>query len=224
VVGDFNPQEAKEIITSYYAPMAGTPAPAARAVAARTIDKQILIKHDELYGRNPRLHIAWHTPAKYSPEHAAGEVAARMIGGTDASRLVMGVPEASLVTAYQESLLAGSVFHVIVEPRAGVSPETLLRKVDFVLELLRTHPPSPQQVDVSVRRILRERFLTMEDSLAKARFLVDVTSGVSSAGDPMAYERQRFAGVQPEQVQAFAGKYLLPDNRVVVFYTPGGRR
>ncbi|HXU80610.1 MAG TPA: pitrilysin family protein [Polyangia bacterium] len=224
VVGDFDPEAAREIIAGYYATMTGTPAPSARPVTPRSLDKEIVIRHDELYGRNPRLHIAWHAPAKYSPEHAAGEVAARMLGGTDASRLAMGVPEASLVAAYQESLLAGSVFHVIVEPRAGVSPETLLKRVDFAIDVLRTHPPSIQQVDVAVRRILRERFLIMEDSLAKARFLVDVTTGAPNAGDPMAYERQRFAGVLPEDVQRFVTKHLVADRRVVLFYTPGGGR
>jgi predicted Zn-dependent peptidase len=224
VVGDFDPRAAHQIIDTYYAPMTSTPAPAARPISPRPIEKEIVLRHDELYGRNPRLHIAWHTPAKYAREHAAGEVAARRIGGTDASRLVMGVPEATLVTAYQESLLAGSVFHVIVEPRAGVNPEVLLRRVDFVLDLLRAHPPSEEQVDVAVRRILRERFLTMEDSLAKARFLVDVTSAVTGAGDPIAHERQRFAGVLPAEVQGFAAKYLTKDRRVVVLYTPGGRR
>jgi predicted Zn-dependent peptidase len=224
VVGDFDPQEAREIIGSYYTALPGTPAPASRPITARNITEEIVIKHDELYGRNPRLHMAWHTPAKYSPEHAAGEVAARMIGGTDASRLVMGVPEASLVAAYQESLLAGSVLHVILEPKTGVSAEALLKRVDFSLDVLRNHPPTPQQVDVAVRRILRERFLTMEDSLAKARFLVDVTSAVPGGGDPIAYERRRFSEVTPEQVQAFAAKYLLPGRRVVVLSAPGVRR
>jgi len=224
VVGDFDPRAARQIIDNYYAPMVGTPAPPARPITPRAVAKEIVIRHDELYGRNPRLHIAWHTPAKYAREHAAGEVAARMIGGTDASRLVMGVPEATLVVAYQESLLAGSVFHVILEPRAGVNPEALLRRVDFVLDVLRTHLPSEQQVDVAVRRILRERFLTMEDSLAKARFLVDVTSAVPGTGDPMVHERQRFAGVLPEEVRAFVAKYLTREHRVAVVYNPGGRR
>ena len=224
VVGDFNPQEARAIIASYYGPMARSPAPPAREVGPLIVYKELRLEHRELYGRNPRLHIAWHSPAKYSPEHAAAEVTARMIGGTDASRLVMGVPEASLVSAYQESLLAGSVFHLIVEPRAGVTPEALLKRVDFVLDLLRTHPPSPQQVEVAVRRILRERFLIMEDSLAKARFLVDVISSVPGAGDPIAYERERFSSVVPDDVQRFTAKYLIPDRRVVMIYTPAGGR
>lgn len=222
VVGDFDPQEARAIIQNYYAPMVGTPAPAPRPITPRAIGKEIVLRHDELYGRNARLHLAWHTPAKYSAEHAAGEVTARMLGGTDASRLVMGMPDAVLVAAYQESLLAGSVFHVIVEPRPGVKAETLLKRVDFVLDLLRTHPPSDKQVDVAVRRILRDRFLTMEDSLAKARLIVDVLSGVSNPDDPVAYERQRFTAVTPEDVQKFAATYLAPEHRVVLIQTPAG--
>jgi zinc protease len=233
VVGDFDPQEARAIIDTYYTPLPGTPAPAPRAAAPRSIEKEIVLRHDELYGRNVRLHLAWHTPAKYSAQHAAGEVTARMLGGTDASRLVMGMPDAVMVTAFQESLLAGSVFHLIVEPRAGVKVETLLKRVDFVLDLLRAHPPSDKQVDVAVRRILRERFLTMEDSLAKARLLVDVITGVKAAGDggapapvdPVAYERQRFSAVTPTEVQSFAANYLVPEHRVTLIYTPvGGSR
>jgi zinc protease len=222
VVGDFDPQAAREIIGTYFAPMPGAKAPAPRPVTPIVISDEVVIQHREVYGRNARLHLAWHTPAKYGPEHAAGEVTARMLGGTDASRLVMGVPEAAAVFAYQESLLAGSIFHLILEPRPGVKAEVLLKRVDFVLDILRTHPPSEQQVDMAVRRILRERFLIMEDSLEKARFLIDVISGATDVGDPISYERKRFAGVIPADVQKFAANYLVPERRVVLLYTPAG--
>ncbi len=223
-MGDFDPQEAREIVERYYGPMAGTPPPPRRPVTARAIGKEIVIHHDERYGRNLRLHVAWHVPGKYTPEHAAGEVTARLLGASYASRLVTGVPEAAMVYASQESMLAGSVFHIEAEPRAGISSEALLKRIDAALELLRTQPPSPQQVEAAVRRILRERFLTMEDSLTKARFLIDVTSGAPDAGDPIVYEQRRFSGVQPEDVRRFAAKYLLPERRVVMIHAPAGGR
>jgi zinc protease len=220
VVGDFNPQEAKRIIQTYYGTLAPGQRPPERKVTPTTIVQPVVIKHDERYGRRSRVHLAWHTPGKYRSEHAAGEMTARLLGGTEASRLVMGVPEAVFAEAYQESMLAGSVFHVILEPRAGVSPEALVRKVDFVLGLLRATPPSKLQLDMAARRWLRDTLLKMEDSLAKARFLIDVITGAEITGDPLAHEQQRFSQVTEQQVQDFVRNHLGPEQRVMVLYTP----
>lgn len=114
------------------------------------------------------------------------------------------------------------MFHIVAEPRPGVSFEALHRKIDFVLSMLRAHPPLPEQVDAGARRILRGRFLDLEDSLAKAQLLVDlIAAGVE--GDPVAFEQRRFTSVTPAHVQAFVARYLTPERRVVVYATPAGQ-
>jgi zinc protease len=220
VVGDFNVVDARNIIQDYFGALpAGLPPPVPTA-QPRPLTAQVALKHDEIYGRTPLLHLAWHAPPRYSADNAAGDVTAMLLGGLEANRLMMYVPEAESWSAYQESMVGGSVFHVVVGPKPGVSLEALQRKVDAVMAFMRTAPLPVVQVECAVRRLLRERLRAMEDTLSKARFYVDVISKAQPDGDPLAYVRERLAAVKPEDVLRFSTKYLTPDKRVVMHVQP----
>ena len=224
VVGDFDRESARAIVAEYFGGLPATTVPAPGPVSPGAVTKEMVIQHRETYGRSPRLHMAWHVPAKYAADHAAGEMTAMLLGGLEASRLVMGIPDAVWSFAYQESLLAGSVFHLLAEPRSGVALDALHRKVENTLDILRQHPPSEAQMDHALRRLLRERLLALEDSLLKAQLLVDILASNNLQGDPMTFEKNRLAKVTPADVQRFASTHLTADRRVVVYSTPGSNR
>ena len=220
VVGDFDPAEARAIIDGYFGTLPASPPPPVPAAKPRQLAEEVTIKHVEQYGRLPVLHLAWPVPARYAPDNAVGDVAAMVLGGLEANRLMMYVPEAESWSAYQESLLGGSVFHVMVSPRPGVSLEVLQRKVDSVMAFMRTTPLPPVQVDCAIRRLLRSRMRAMEDTLSKAQFYVDVISKTSTTGDPLAYIRESYTSVTPEDVQRFVSTYLTPGKRVALHSQP----
>jgi hypothetical protein len=105
-----------------------------------------------------------------------------------------------------------------------VSLEALQRKVDAVMAFMRTAPLPLVQIECAVRRLLRERMRAMEDTLSKARFYVDVLSKARPDGDPLAYARERYAAVKPEDVLRFSTQYLTPNKRVVMHIQPVGGR
>jgi zinc protease len=222
VVGDFNAADARNIIQDYFGSLPASPPPPVPAAQPRQLTAEVALKHDESYGRSPLLHLAWHTPPRYSADNAAGDVTAMVLGGLEANRLMMYVPEAESWSAYQESMLGGSVFNVVIGPKPGVTLEALQRKVDAIMAFMRTAPMPQAQVDCAVRRLLRERMRAMEDTLSKARFYVDVISKAQTPGDPLAYARERYAAVKPEDIKRFATTYLSPDKRVVLHVQPVG--
>ena len=220
VVGDFKPAEARAIIASYYGPLQGRPPPPPPAAEPARPQEKVVIQHDEIYGKTPRLHIAWHTPPAHHPDHAAGELAALVIAGLNRSRVRAVAPEVVRASAYQESLLTGSVFHLFAEPKAGVPLDEVEAKVDRILAGLAERPPTDQEMDNALRAALRGMFLRMEDSLSKAIFLTDVITQAKVTEDPLVHERGRFAAVTAEQVRAFVASHLGAQNRVVVHYVP----
>jgi predicted Zn-dependent peptidase len=222
VVGDFNPQEARAYIQQYYTRLQGTAVPAPPATKPRELPDAILIKHAEPYGKNRRLHMAWHVPAAYTPENAVGDVVARLLGGMEFSRIMANVPGAVFHAAFQESMLGGSVFHLLVEPKPDVDLETLQKQVDMVVNFLRAKAPTEDEVDHAVRRILSDRFGAMEDTLSKAEFLVDLITDGHATGDPLVFEQGRYKNVTPEDVRRFAETYLTSSRRVILHSTPVG--
>jgi predicted Zn-dependent peptidase len=226
VVGDFDPQGARSLIEAYYGPLPTGPLPPPPPATPRALDSEQVIRHEERYGKLPRLEMAWHSPAFFAPEDAVADVTAQILGGLHSCRLFRAIPTASTVGANQQSLYAGSVFHVVVIPRTAVPLETLHHRVDFALDLLRDHPPAAEEVDNAVRALVRRRVLSLEDSLDKALLLTEIVTGAGEAAhaDPLIYEESRYRKVTPEDVQAFVRRYLARDKRVVLYSTPQGAR
>jgi zinc protease len=220
VVGDFDPEAARPLVAKYYEGMPRRPSPPPPAAVPHVPAAPIVLRHDEPFGKNPRLQMAWHAPAEYSKAHAAGEIAAMLLGGLHASRLVRDVSEAVFVSAYQISLREGSVFKVVAEPRPGVSTDTLATRIDESLARFREQTPTAREIDFAVRRILRQRFYAMEDSLTKAQLFSDIVIGTDTTDDPLAVERARFTSVRPADVQDFALAHLTPEKRVVLHALP----
>jgi len=166
--------------------------------------------------------MAWPTPARFSAEDAAGEAAAALLGDLRGNRLEQALPDSTLVEATTLGLLSGSVFQVVVEPAEGAPLEDAVKAIDGALARLRTLPPAQAELDAAVRRLLRTRLRAQEDPLDRALFLADVVADARVSGDPFTHEQQRCLAVRPEDVRAFAAKYLLPERRVTVFSTPAG--
>jgi predicted Zn-dependent peptidase len=221
VVGDFDPGQARQIIERYFGPLPTTPPPPQPATPSRAITQEVVIRHQEQFGRMPLLHMAWHTPAIYSADNAIGDVTAAVVGGLEANRIMMYVPQAEWVSAQQHNLIGGSVFHLLVRPRPGVSLDDLQRKVDSLLAFMRTRPAPDAQVDCAVRSLLRDRLRAMEHTLSKAQFYVDVLSKTAATGDPLAFEQSRYLAVTAADVQRFVTTYLVPNKRVTLYSQPG---
>jgi predicted Zn-dependent peptidase len=224
VVGDFDPQVARSLIQDYYGPLPSAPLPDPPPARAQALESERVIRHDERYGKLPRLEMAWHSPALYAQEDAVADVTAQILGGLHSSRLFRAIPTGSAVAAFQQSLYAGSVFHVVVIPSTAAPLETLQSRVDVALDLLREHAPAAEEVENAVRALMRRRVIALEDSLDKALLLTEIVTGGDETAyvNPLMYEESRYRKVTPAAVQAFVRKYLVRDKRVVLYSTPQG--
>jgi zinc protease len=222
VVGDFDPKEARAIVEQYYVPMSPRPPAPAPKDQPPVLAKAVDLEHREPYGKNRRLHMAWLAPPRYAAQNAVGDVVARILSGIEASRFMLRVPEAVFHTAFQESMLGGSVFHIIAEPKPGVDLATMQRQIELAVNFLRAKEPTPEEVASAIRRILLTRMRAMESTLSKAEFLVDAVSVGRATGDPLTFEAQRYQKVSAEDVRRFADTFLTNNARVVVHSVPEG--
>ena len=107
---------------------------------------------------------------------------------------------------------------MFAEVRPGQSLEQVRDTMIDVVEGLKSHPVTAEEVDRAKRKILKERELSANDSQRLALEL----SEWSSLGDWRLYflHRDRIEAVTPEQVNAAAETYLLRSNRTLGVYVP----
>jgi zinc protease len=210
VTGTFEVEAARRWIEELFGPLAGDPAPALRPAAPRSLAAEEVVQTREMLGGLPRLAIAWPTPGSAAEEHAAGEVAAEIIGGLRASRVMKALPQAIAVTAWQVSLKEGSVLRLSVDLPPDVPFELARRRVDLVLQVLREHGPTTEEVERAVRSIVRRTVLEGDDPPRRARHLAAIVDdgGEAAWGAPLSYEESGYLAVTPARVQEFVAHHL----------------
>jgi zinc protease len=223
MVGDFDPKEGEAMLETYFGSAPSSALNTPTALPSIVLSREMVIEHHESLGSKPRLYMAWHSPAKMTNGDATAQVFAELLSGMNASRFFDYIPEAATTMAIQQSMNAGSVFWIALEPRAGVSLESLKEKVDIVLDNLRYGPPEPKEVERAGRRLYRQTVEQWETLLGRAELLVET---VGHLGDkhPIDQASEWFLKAKPEAIRAFVETTLKPEKRVVVFSRPVGSK
>ena len=232
VAGDINPAEARKKIEYWFSDVKPgkhadpieIPPIGLTSVVAETLTDQVQL---------PRLSLVWHTPGLYRPGDAEMDVAASVLAGGKNSRLykrlVYDLQVAQSVTAYQESMAFGSLFHIDVTARPSSDPpaQVLARLkvlVDEELGKLREAPPSDREVQRVLNQFESSFFGRMEtvggfggkaDQLNGYRF---------HAGNPdyFAEDLGRYQALSPADIQAAVRRWLVSDRRLELSVVPGG--
>ncbi len=219
MVGDFDPKMGESLLETYFgsAPSIALARPV--AIPSIELSKELVIEHRESLGSKPRLYMAWHSPAKMTSGDATAHVFAELLSGMNASRFFDYIPEAVSTVAFQQSMDEGSVFWITLEPRTGISLESLKEKVDVVLDNLRYGPPEQKEVERAGRLLYRQTVEQWETLLGRAALLVDT---VGHLGDrhPIDQAAEWYLRAKADTIRSFVETTMLPARRVVVFSRP----
>jgi zinc protease len=176
----------------------------------------------------PRIYLAWHSPALYTPGDAALDLLSGVLSGGKSSRLykrlVYDLQLAQDVSASQNSSRHGSIYMIVATARPSAeAPDAVLARItqviDEELNTLRSNPPEPRELE-RVRNGIEANFLgQMERIETKA----DRLNGYFFAtGDPdyFAEDLGRYRTVNGGDVQASVRQWLLPDRRLELSIVP----
>jgi zinc protease len=227
IAGDIDPARTRATVEKWFGdikPAAPVPPIAAPAAVLTEVKKRTLEDQVQL----PRLHLAWLTPAQFTPGDAALDIAAQLLAGGKNSRLykrlVYEMQIAQDVSAYQSSSAIGSQFLIIATAKPKVAIADVQRVIDEELEKLRAQAASTREVERAVNQ-MEAAFLGAMEAVGGFGGKADLLNAYYVAtGSPDYFNEDlaRYRALAPEDVQAAIQRYLPAGRRVELIVVPKG--
>lgn len=223
IAGNFDVAGTKALVERYFGTLERGPEVQEPEIEVPTLEgesRAVVTDSVEL----PRVYLAWITPEAFSDGDAQAGLAARMLGGGDASRLyrdlVHQLQIAQSVTAGQRSLAHGSVFQISATAKPGHSAEELEAAIGRVVDRMASDGPGEAELAASKASHLSIALRSLEPAGAVADRL---NSYQRYVGDPdyLQQDLLRYDRVTRDQVRTFVRDHLARERRVVVHVNPG---
>ena len=226
VAGDFDPAQARQLVTQYYAgiPRATAPPPVAcdqpfnpGAQRRTVIDAKATL---------PAVLVLWRTPAYRHADVPALTFLASILGQGESSRLNVAVVRGAraAVTTQTYANAAGptrapGVFGVLGIANQGVRADSLERLLVATVTRVAQSGVTPAELAKAKNAYLAHRIDEMQRNLGRAEA---IHTAATFLGDPNAVNTDlaRYAAVTAADVQRVAQTYLVPANSVTTLISP----
>ncbi len=210
VVGDFNPEEARRLINTYFGWMPKRPKPAAPSLQSGVPEMVVPVEQSvtvEDQVALPRVYVLWHTPAVGTPDYPESVLIADMLGKGKASRLhrslVVEQKLAQSVESEVDPQQLGSVMAVSVTAQQGVSSEQLTAAIEKELASFVSSPPSVDEIARARNLRLTELARDIETPLGQSLWLQQLYAWYGDQnGLPQLVGKLRMATPQSVQKRA----------------------
>ncbi|HUK92224.1 MAG TPA: pitrilysin family protein [Blastocatellia bacterium] len=233
IVGDVNTAEIFAKVEKYFAAIGSSPAPPQPQVNEAPQKSERRLTQTDKLANLPALAIGYRMPPRNSPDAIAGAVTGALLLDGDASVL-----HQALVKDKQLAVVAtgglnwplGDAFEYngptlmtsfIVYP-PNVNEDQLLSAYDATVADVATKGPTQAQVERVAAKMRSDWYGRLEIPISRASAL---SHAVLFQGDFASVYQipEQIAKVTPEQVRAFAAKYLVPANRTIINRVPAGK-
>jgi len=226
IVGDIDKAAVKALVARYFGPLKAGPAVEKVSVTQPRIDaEQRVVATDRI--ELPRVYMAWHTPALFTPGDADADLAATVLGGGKTSRLyrklVYELQIAQNVMASQQSLQLGSVFQIEATARPGVTVEQLEQAIDAELARLAAEGPTAAELERARNGVLTGLMQSLETGMGIANRLNSYQHYLGRS-DWLQQDLDRYQKVDVASVKAFVQSGLRRQARVVLHAVPGEKQ
>jgi zinc protease len=174
----------------------------------------------------PKLHLAWHAPARYAPGDAAMDLVATILTEGRSSRLyrrlVYELQVAQSVTAYQQSQTLGSVFNIEVVARPNESLEKIMGIVDEELDKLRSEPVAAGELARALTQIEAGFYRGLERVGGFGGKANQLNGYYTNTGMPDFFEEDlsRYRALSAVDLQSAVRNFLPRDRRVELTVMP----
>ncbi len=227
LVGDFEPERARQLIERYFGPLRKRPKPERRKLVTPPRTEPLRLEVTESVSL-AKVTAAWLVPPAFSAEEPGLELAAQVLGAGKASRLYQDLVITGLaaeVEAWLDSNEYASVLALEVVVASGVPVDKVERALEAsVARLARTGPTSAE--------LARAKKGVVVELLSSLQLL---NSGMGDGGragvlqrlnhylgDPggLPAEMQKLTAVDAAEVQRRVNEQLSPRQRVTVVTLP----
>jgi zinc protease len=230
IVGDVTPSEIFEKVEKYFGAIPSRPTPPRPNVEEKPQTAERRDTETDKLAKVPALAVGYRMPSARSPDALAGAVTGELLHNGQASRLYQALVKDKKVALSVDGGLnwpLGNPFEYngptlmtsfIVYP-PNVTEDQLLVAYDATISDLAAKGPSRQQLDRVVTKMRSDLYGQLEipinraSALSHAVLFTGSFTGVFETPDNL-------AKVTPDQVRAFAAKYLVSTNRTIINRVP----
>ncbi len=222
VAGDFEPSEIKPLVAKLFGTLQRDADPVHRDVGpVKLTEVKRVIYTDNV--QFARLSLVYHSPAMFKPGDAEMDLAAEVLSSGKSSRLykrlVYEEKLATDVSAYQDSSMLGSLFHIDITAQQGQSLDEIERVADEILrefleggltsEELERHKASSEYAMLNGLQSI----LGKADRLNRYNFYY---------GEPNSFKRdlERYRTATTATVKQWSQQVLTPNARLIMRVLP----
>ncbi len=225
IAGDIKPAEVRKQVEHWFSdvPM-GKPVtpPAAPRVTLEQPEWETIQDKVQL----PRVYMSWHAPAQFAPGDAEFDLLANVLAGGRSSRLyqrlVNELQIAQQVSAFQSSLMQGSIFVIQATAVPGVKLDRLTEVIRAELDALIATPPAERELQRAVNQF-EAGFLQQLESLDRRADLLNQYHYLTGNPDWLNEDLNRYRGVTPVDLSRFAGRFLPAQRCFTLSVVPEGK-
>ncbi len=223
IAGDINPDQVKILIKKYFG---GIPKGKKQIVRPTAIEplktkevRDTVLDNIQL----PAVVMGYHTPAQGTPDFYAVKMLTTLLSQGKSARM-----QKALVDKQQKAVYTGAFPLALEDPglalvfgivNMGVSPADLENAMDREIDLVKKEPISETEFQKLRNQIENDMITNISTMEGIAENLANYHVYFKDA-DLINTEINRYMKVTKEDIQRTAQKYLVKENRVVLYYLP----
>jgi predicted Zn-dependent peptidase len=236
IVGDFEPEAAKALVTKYFGSIPKSDLPPAPDISEPRQGKEITATRKDALANRPALAFGYHMPSRNSPEYYAMGLLDQMLTQGDDSLLYQ---ELVKKRGYTGRILGGinvdlgdmfdyngpMLWTTYLIHDANVKAEQIIASVDQVIDSLQTRPPDQKLLDRNLTKMRAQIYdsMTQFGGFGRANILACFALFDDDPSKINGLEAN-FRRVTLELIQQTARDYLRKTNRTVLVLEPGSTK
>ncbi len=229
IAGDFDVAKTKALVAKYFGTIPrGQPVPKLDVVTPPITQERRAVVTDKV--ELPRVYMGWITSPFFAPGDADADLAARILGGSKASRLyktlVYDRKIAQDVSAQQQSLALGSVFQIDATAKPGHTADELERAITEEIARLASEGPTVQELEAAQNATYAGILRGLQQCGGFRGIANRLNQYNQYTHDPgyLGKDLARYGAATPASVKQLVARQLGRDHRVVVFGVPGEKK
>ena len=222
IAGDFDPNEAKKLVTKYFEPIPAGAAITRPNPAQPKLEKEIRAEMEDSV-QLPRVYISWHSTPAYSQDEAALDILSNVLssgrGSRLQSKLIYDKQTAQNAFASNQTRALSGMFQIAAtSSKKDGSLSELENDLLAEVERIKKEPPTAEEMARALNGIESSTIFGLQTVLGKANQMNGYATFLNKPNFFQA-DLDRYRKVTPADVQKAAQKYLT-DNRLIFTVLP----
>ncbi len=226
ISGSFDPKEAKEQVSKYFATIPKQPQPPAIDVSEPT---EVALKYKQFVdplAPFPAFIMAWKIPQRNTPDYNALSLAGKIISEGESSRLyqklVKGDESVLQLVSFTDERRGPSAFLMFAIPKPGQDLSKIRSIIGTEIKDIATNGPTAEEIQKLHNNLINDAVRSRQSSLGRAQAIAEAAL---FDGDPTLVnsELDTLLKITPAQIKEAVKKYLDTDNRVLLDVVPAAK-